>query len=350
MSDRNNDTKRAADLLHLLLDDATDHATREAILAWFWSDVSGEAKDAAMLELFRQMKPNPSPDELDYRKYAELTALLNINGKARTATREKRTPPLLLSPMRIAASVVLLLGLGLAYFWFNGTAGTGDGRHIAEVTVSAGPSPRTIELPDGSSIELAANSALTYGEDFTSCRRVHLDGEALLSVESSTDEAGEKIPFSVTTDDLEVDVLGTVFKVVDHSDDRDDRSLVVLYEGTVSVTANDTTVALQPGETYRFDHATRMPNTGLILAREMVEHGFMPLLRFDESTLGNLVTALAANYGVKFVMPEDIDLSRGKFSGDFHGEDLKSTLNILTKSSAKLSFVQNGDKVVVKRK
>ncbi len=345
MRNLDKDHNRATKLLDLLQDDTVAPATKEEIRAWFWSDAGRNAKDAALMEQFRQMAPNTAPDETDHEKYAELTARLNIGGTARTGTRKKRN--ISRTPVRIAAAAILLLGIsGLAYMLMNNTWE----HKVAEITLSAGPTARSVQLPDGSSVELQANSELTYSEDFTFDRRVHLDGEALLSVEESTNEAGEPVPFSLTTDDLKVDVYGTVFRVIDPSGDEDTRSIVALYDGSVSVTTKDTTIMLKHGETYHYDHAARKPNVGLILAKEMMEHGFMPLLRFDESTLGNLVTSLTANYGVNFVLSEDIDLSRGKFSGDFQMEDLKSTLNILTKSSARFSFMLRGDKVVVKRK
>ena len=340
-----NDSKRAIGLLDLLLDDTTDPATKEEIRAWFWSDVSSSAKDIAMMEQFRMMTPDTAPDISDHKKYMELAARLNMDAAYRMPVREKRNF-LRRTSVRIAAAAILVLGIsGIAYRLIN------RGEHqTARVTISAGPTARSIQLPDGSSVELQPNSELTYDENFTSDRRVYLDGEALLSVEKSTNESGEPIPFSVTTDDLKVDVYGTVFRVIDPSGDDDDRSIVVLYNGSLSVTTKDTTVMLEHGETYHYDHAAQKPSVGLILAREMVEHGFMPLLRFDESTLDNLVTSLTANYGVKFEMPKDIDLSRGKFSGDFQAEDLKNTLNILTKSNTRLSFILRGDKVYVKRK
>ncbi len=346
MKNLQKDKKRAVGLLDLLLDDTTDHATKEEIRAWLWSNVSNEAKDAAMIGLFRQMESNAVPDEFDHKKYAELAARLHIDG-AGMSVRKKRSIPFFRTPVRVAAAAVLLLGIsGVTYLWLNRT-----GEHpVAEVTLSAGPEVRSIQLPDGSSVELQANSTLTYDEDFTSGRRVHLDGEALLTVEKSTNEAGEAVPFSVTTDDLKVDVFGTVFRVIDPSDDNDQRSIVTLYDGSVSVAAKDGVVTLRHGEECHYDHVAQKSSVGLILAKEMVEHGFMPLLRFDESPLGNIITALTANYGVEFEMPADIDLSKGKFSGDFQAEDLISTLNILTKSSSRLNFMLADDKVVVKRK
>lgn len=353
MRNLDNDNKRAVELLGLLLDDATGPATKEEIRAWLWSNVSNDAKDAAMAEVFREMESNTAPDETDRRKFAELAVRLNLEGyvpvPAPASAPKKRN--MLRTPMRVAASVVVVLGLvGVTYLWLNRAVDTAEDHPVAEVKISAGASAQSVLLPDGSSVQLAANSELTYDEDFTSGRRVYLDGEALLTVGKSIDEAGKPVPFSVTTDDLKVDVYGTVFKVVDHSDDGDDRSIVVLYDGSVTVTADDSSVTLNNGETYYYDHTTRKPDIGLILAKDMVEHGFMPLLRFDESSLGNLVASIAANYKVEFVLPKDIDLSKGKFSGDFQAEDLKSTLNILTKSSARLSFIQRDDKVFVQRK
>ncbi len=343
-SDRDN--TRVARLIDLLMDDATDFETKENIRAWFWSDVSRNAKDATILDMFRQMEPNPAPDETDRMKFAELAARLGMDGSARRVERKRGRIDLFRTPLRIAAAVALLLGLsGVAYLWIDQTEVT----RVAEV-IESGSSPRSIQLPDGSSVKLQANSTLTYDGDFASNRHVHLDGEALLTVEKSTNEAGESIPFSVITDDLKIDVYGTAFRVIDPADDGDILSIVTLYDGSVSVLSNDAVITLKPGQEYRFDHAAQKPNVALVLAREMIEHGFMPLLRFEDSNLGNLVTSLSANYGVQFEMPEDIDLSKGKFSGDFESEDLKTTLNILTKASAKLNFTLAGDKVVVKRK
>ena len=348
MQNVNNDHKRAAKLLDLLSDEATDPATKEEIRAWLWSDVSSEAKETALLEQFRQLVPNPAPDKSDRKSYTELATRLNLNAPMPVRKKRRTLPGIF---VRIAAAVVLLLGLsGTAYLWIGRDKNSGQQPQSAQITETAGASPRSIRLPDGSSVELQANSVLEYDEHFISDRRIYLDGEALLTVAKSTNDAGEPVPFSVTTDDLRVDALGTVFRVIDPSDDRDDRSIVALYDGSVDVAANDGLVTLQRGEAYHYTPSTRQSNVVLLLAREMIQHGFTPLLRFEESTLGNLVASLAANHGVEFVLPEDVDLSRGRFSGDFQAENLQSTLNILTQSNRTHSFELTKNQVVVKRK
>ncbi len=98
------DYKRAVELLDRLSDDATDSATKEELRAWFWSDVSRQAKDAALSALFRQLTPNPAPDESDRKKYAELSASLHMD----LPVRKRRTVSPLRVLARIAAAAVLL--------------------------------------------------------------------------------------------------------------------------------------------------------------------------------------------------------------------------------------------------
>ncbi|WP_291527825.1 FecR family protein [Bacteroides sp. UBA939] len=349
MQDWNRNRQRAVDLLNLLKDDATDSKMKEEIRAWFWSEVSRDTKDAAILEEFQQMTPSRIPDKSDHKKYAELAARLNIKDSAPMHVQKKKGISLLRASMYIAAAVVLFLSIsGIIHLWIDETGNVMKGRQLAEVTVSAGSTARSILLPDGSKVELQAQTELTYDSTFTSGRHVYLDGEALFSVANSQNDTGNTIPFSVTTDDITINVHGTVFRVTDFSDTT--RSVVKLYKGSVSVEANDVTTTLKHGEEYSYSNVTKESDIDLIPAGEMVGHGFMPLLRFDGSSLGDLITSLKANYKVECVLPKGVDLSWGKFSGDFHSEDLKSTLHILTKSNMAYIFTLIDNKILVKKK
>ncbi len=356
MRDRNGHIDRAAQLLGLLQDDATDLETKEEIRAWFWSGRSRrgeEANDAAMAEYLERLVPNPHPDRIDHKKYRELAARLRIDTAAPISARRKRGLPLVRTVMRAAAVLVLALAVsGVVYMLVDSSRSAAVESPVGEVKVSADSSPRTITLPDGTRVELEAGSEISYSDDFLSDRRVSLDGEALLTVVKSTNGAGEPLPFVLTTDNIEVNVLGTVLRVADYCDGSDEEgdSTVSLYSGSVSIRANDAVTTLKYGERYRYNKTTRESNVALLLAREMLAHGFMPLLRFEESTLENLLTALTANHKVEFVLHKDADLSRGRFSGDLQSEDLSNTLKILTKSNMMHSFELAGDKVFVNKK
>jgi ferric-dicitrate binding protein FerR (iron transport regulator) len=66
-----------------------------------------------------------------------------------------------------------------------------------------------ITLPDGSEVELNADSKLTYPSKFTgSTREVQLTGEAFFRVQHDTQH-----PFHVTSTNLAVTVLGTIFNM-----------------------------------------------------------------------------------------------------------------------------------------
>ncbi len=135
-----------------------------------------------------------------------------------------------LTPRRlsIAASLLLLVG---AFWWISlrdplTTAATG----LAEVT--------QIELPDGSKIDLNAKSSIEYSrENWEDKRELALKGEAFFEVAK-----GEK--FTVSTENGQVEVLGTSFNVVD----RNETFSVVCHSGKVRVTSNDQVVLLSQNE------------------------------------------------------------------------------------------------------
>jgi ferric-dicitrate binding protein FerR (iron transport regulator) len=264
-----------------------------------------------------------------------------------------------LSFSRIAARVAAVLVPAAVViggvWWFAGRDTRSD---IVEIVVPAGET-RTITLPDGSRVEAEGGTTLSYdGKSFADNRAVTLRGEALFDVEEATGENGAKIPFSVETDDLAVNVLGTIFRMAHVGDDAT-TAAVSLYEGSVGVTVDAATEAqaesrtetiLTPGERLTVDTATGERQTELIPASEMAEHGVMPLLRFEEATLGDLIVALEMNYGRKFDLAEGIDRAGGKYSANFEGVELADVLAMLTRIDLNLSWETAGDGVTVKRK
>ena len=105
---------------------------------------------------------------------------------------------------------------------------------------------KTISLPDGSLVTLNANSSLRLSDDFHDEREVWLKGEAFFEVEevSRKQEAG-LIKFTVHTDRLDVEVLGTAFNVQDWQK----KTQVVLAHGKVRLkAANQQEMTMLPGE------------------------------------------------------------------------------------------------------
>ncbi len=258
--------------------------------------------------------------------------------------------------LRVAAVLVpVALVLGGAWWWINRGA-QGD---LVAVAVPEGTT-QTIELPDGSRVEAEGGATVSWdAKTFASNRAVTLSGEALFDVTEATADDGTPVPFSVTADGLEVEVLGTVFRLAENHGTDDPRSEVSLYEGSVGVTVDaaagmpgeaPTETILSRGERLSVDIETGELLTGLIPASEMAQHGAMPLLRFEEATLGDLIVALELNFGVTIAVAEGIDTAAGRYSADFEGTALDNVVSMLARIDARLAWERDGDGINVKKK
>jgi transmembrane sensor len=109
----------------------------------------------------------------------------------------------------------------------------------------------THTLPDGSTVELNADSRLAYDQSFSAFslleadrRNVRLQGEAFFNVEDGAR------PFVVQTSTARIEVVGTAFSVNSRTD-GDEGTLVALAEGRLRVAgraAGATQASLQPGQ------------------------------------------------------------------------------------------------------
>lgn len=93
---------------------------------------------------------------------------------------------------------------------------------------------KNIELPDGSHVTLGANSKLKLDEDWTLAvdRKVWLEGEAYFNVKPIESTQAK---FTVITNDLNVEVLGTAFNV----DTRKADTKVILDKGIIKLDIKD---------------------------------------------------------------------------------------------------------------
>ena len=110
-----------------------------------------------------------------------------------------------------------------------------------EISTPAGTTT-SITLNDGTQVLLSANSRLKYAKNFSSeIREVTLTGEARFHVAKDASR-----PFIVRTEQIQTQVIGTVFDVKAYPRTLPD---VTLYEGKVEVSLNGTSPQLmQPGE------------------------------------------------------------------------------------------------------
>ncbi len=98
---------------------------------------------------------------------------------------------------------------------------------------------RLINLPDGSTVIVAAGSKLNYPSSFDSLaiREVHLEGEAYFDIQHNTDK-----PFIVRTGKVATTVLGTAFNIKAWPLDED--ITVTVNRGKVRLAAGQNTLGI----------------------------------------------------------------------------------------------------------
>ena len=110
-----------------------------------------------------------------------------------------------------------------------------------------------VVLPDGTKVWLNSASSVEYVAPFFSReRRVKMDGEAYFEVQHDA-----QAPFVVSTNGLDIKVLGTRFNI--RNDDSDHRITTVLLEGAVKAYASGdekAAVRLRPSQQLVFDTRT----------------------------------------------------------------------------------------------
>ena len=157
-----------------------------------------------------------------------------------------------------------------------------------EVSTPAGTTT-SVTLGDGTQVLLSANSRLSYDKDFTDKKReVTLVGEARFSVAKDANR-----PFIVRTEQIQTQVLGTVFDVKAYPQTSAD---VTLYEGKVEVSLNGKSPRkMQPGE-----QATISKEGKLQLAKASSEQGKWAEgeFAFDNKELMEVMIEIASWYNI----------------------------------------------------
>lgn len=223
-----------------------------------------------------------------------------------------------------AAAIILVVATSLMVTWLMGVD-----EKISEPLFTEISSPvRTITtrtLPDGTVVELNANSTLKYPSSFSvNERNVYLEGEAFFDVEPDT-----KRPFKVHSGQLTTTVLGTEFNVKYMPGLGDVE--VALVEGKVEVLVPDeeggnSSVTLKPNQWVRYSNidsqmAVQEGARTKILWRDGI-------LEFKENSLLEVASTLENWYGVDIEI-EDPSANDMKITGTFENESLEHVLETL---------------------
>lgn len=151
--------------------------------------------------------------------------------------------------VKIAASIVLVLGLVLVYNTYNKNSTQKAAEQTVYTFTTKSGERKKIKLQDGTSVLLNAKSSLTLTKGFNDQNRaVTLTGEAFFDVAHNKNK-----PFKVHTTDFNINVLGTAFNVKAYPDEIS--SEATLIRGLITMEAvngNGGTITLKPSQKVTF--------------------------------------------------------------------------------------------------
>ena len=231
--------------------------------------------------------------------------------------QEKPARRLLTPALRAAASVMVLIAVGLAA-WFivdrvdnpmNMTAHTGNTEQYG------------LSLPDGSTVDLNARSKIQFGQDKDGSRLVRLSGEAYFNVSPDPQH-----PFIIRTGQAVIRVTGTSFCVRILPDAR--RTEVYVESGHVQfcqagdednkIDIGSGNMGILEGHSLKVE-ANRDENYLSWKTRK---------LAFRQSELGEVARVINRTYK-KEILFDNNELENCLFTGTFDGQPVDSVVRVI---------------------
>lgn len=256
-----------------------------------------------------------TPEYLTYTRIADYSSQLHTptfdqdKMYQKVVTTEKKTKKVIQLNQswifKIAASLLLFIGIGYSYITFSTTSEMASN---GEKTI--------FQLPDNSEVVLNSGSEIEYSKwSWDSHRKLKLTGEAYFEVAK-----GKK--FEVHTNLGIVTVLGTHFNVKA----RNNRFDVTCYEGRVKVNFKDQSIVITHGESVTFENEMQLDGKVNSSKPEWVDGDLV----FNNEKIYAIVDELNRHYNTTIEL-KNIS-SNQLFTGSIPSENLDEAIEILASS------------------
>ena len=296
--------------LETWLAESSDHQDRMDEERQVW-ELSNQAVDPAELDVdvaaeFAVLQARIQADEA--ASIAAESKVIPLEAEIKSPSRSGRF-------LRIAAALVLFVGLGYVLRQYLGT-------NDDMIRYTALEEVQLIELPDQSTVRLNKGSSLAYSQDFnTTTRAIELEGEAYFKVAKDAQR-----PFIIETSAERIRVVGTEFNVRAPADAQ--ASEVYVVEGIVdfgSLEGKATRLVAQ-------DLATLNRVEGAVIKLEGQNANaiawFKKELNFTDAPLEEVLFRLENLHQVSIEAQAGLGISC-RFTGNFKDQDLESALAVL---------------------
>ncbi len=197
-------------------------------------------------------------------------------------------------------------------------------------------------LDDGTKVWLNSGSELQFPTRFNrEIREVKLIGEAFFEVAKN-----EKQPFRVNAKELNIDVLGTKFNVINYDDDT--QTEVILVEGKVKLSLEKGQIRKEYGMMHPGQRTVYKKNIQKVYAEDVEVDKYIAWrdgnLIFQNDNMEDVVKRLSRWFNVEIVI-NDPDIRSYAYKATFRNENLTQVLNLL-KISAPIDYKVIGSEVL----
>lgn len=222
---------------------------------------------------------------------------------------------------RIAAAIVVLLLVGVSFYYIGRNTQTVNRETAYYETVVPLGSKTKVMLPDESIVWINAGSTLKYCDNTaTNQREVILEGEAYFEVTRDSLK-----PFVIKSGNLDIKVIGTNFNVRAYSDEE--IIDVALISGKVDIFSDNTisennNVTLAPNQMLSYNKKTDDMQVSAVYSQDYCtwKDGY---LKFTEQSFMRIAKDLERKYNVRIETKSNL-LKKEFFSGSFSDDQ---TLN-----------------------
>ena len=242
------------------------------------------------------------------------SALQNVTNKIEDTKVVQLKPRRQLLAIACSIAVLIISGIAFAQFLNSGP----ETIHFVSTDKS-----HKIELPDGSIAWLEPNSTLSYTTSFSDNRSIIADGEVYFDVFRDTQR-----PFTITTANLHVEVLGTSFVVQDDANKRE--SFVTVISGKVQVKdkLNNSSIILSKEQTGSYSTLTKELQIQDTPQNINHLHQATQYIAFYDNSLMNIVSELETLMDTKITI-QNKALNTCLFTGQFKTNDIQTILNTM---------------------
>ena len=208
-----------------------DEASKEDVLLlenWISSDIENKNYFNQIRDTWNSVELNKELDEKKIK--ADLKSVMDrIEGNSNGNMIHESKSRFINKAWLLKAAAIFIIGFAISWIVFNGASSIETFETVYSTVETPKGSSTVINLPDGSTIWLNAESKLKYPLDFSHGEReVYLEGEAFFDVAKD-----KKRQFFVKTSDLTVKVFGTSFNVKSYPGDNTVETTLV--EGLITI-------------------------------------------------------------------------------------------------------------------